>query len=74
MMHCPLNYKLSLVDLTENCVIIVFFSWSSVVAVFVLFSRRYYFLVVILLSAGIASLYYFTGLGDGFLHVDTLRS
>lgn len=74
MMHCPLNYKLSLVDLTENCVIIVFFSWSSVVAIFVLFSRRYYSLVVILLSAGIASLYYFTGLGDCFLHVDMLRS
>lgn len=73
-MHCPLNYKLSLVDLTENCVIIVFFSWSSVVAIFILFSRRYYSLVVILLSAGIASLYYFIGLGDGFLYVHTLRS
>lgn len=50
------------------------FQLELCLAMFVLFSRRYYSLVVILLSAGIASLYYFTGLGDGLLHVHTVRS
>lgn len=40
MIQCLLSYRVSLADLTQSCVIIVFFSWSSAVATCFIFMLR----------------------------------